>query len=109
MSTPDPQSPAVPPSAPGPGLPDASALLVDLRPAPLRAAAPLPALPNRVVTLTLDVIEDGGHGLTAGADEVVVLCERGVRSTLAARLLRADGVNASAYPGGVPALLRALP
>lgn len=85
--------------------------LLDLRPEPLRAAQPLGALlpHHRLVTLSLDEIEDARHGLTPADGPLLVLCERGVRSQLAARFLRADGLNAESYPGGVPALLRELP
>ncbi|WP_407570179.1 rhodanese-like domain-containing protein [Deinococcus altitudinis] len=92
------------PSAP---LPPPEDLLIDLRSGALRAATPLPPLPNRTLLLSLDDIEEGAHGLTAAAGTLLVVCERGVRSTLAARLLRAEGLNASAYEGGVPALLAA--
>lgn len=85
--------------------------LLDLRPESLRAAQPLGALMphHRLVTLSLDEIEDARHGLTPADGPLLVLCERGVRSQLAARFLRADGLNAESYPGGVPALLRELP
>ena len=89
-----------------PGPLPASATVVDLRPAELRFRDPLEKLvPNPVVPLTLEAIENGEHSLSG---EVVVVCERGIRSTLAARFLQADGVQARHYPGGVPALKRAL-
>ena len=88
-------------------LPPSDATLIDLRSDALRAATPLPPLPNRTLILSLDEIEEGAHGLTAAAGPLLVVCERGVRSTLAARLLRAEGLAASAYEGGVPALLAA--
>ena len=89
-------------------LPDPDVTLIDLRSADLRAAAPLPALPNRVLAVSLSEIEEGQHTLTRGLGPLLVVCERGVRSTLAARMLRADGLDAAAYEGGVPALLREL-
>ena len=88
-------------------LPPPDVLLIDLRSEVLRAAVPLPPLPNRTLLLSLDEIEEGVHGLTPAAGPLLVVCERGVRSTLAARLLRADGLDAFAYAGGVPALLAA--
>ncbi len=88
-------------------LPPPDALLIDLRSDALRTATPLPPLPNRTLILSLDEIEEGTHGLTAADGPLLVVCERGVRSTLAARLLRAEGLDASAYEGGVPALLAA--
>jgi rhodanese-related sulfurtransferase len=88
-------------------LPAPDVTIIDLRPANLRAASPLPALPNPVLALSLDDIEEGRHGLDVGTGPLLVICERGVRSSLAARLLRADGLDASASEGGVPALLRA--
>lgn len=89
-------------------LPDPRHLIIDLRPDALRQAEPLSALtpnPSRVVTLAQ--IEEGEHGLTPADSPLVVICERGVRSTLAARFLRADGLEAVAFPGGVPALRQA--
>ncbi|GGO18395.1 hypothetical protein GCM10008949_01580 [Deinococcus humi] len=81
--------------------------VVDLRPPELRLAQPLELLTTLpVVAVALDQIEDGAHGLTPQAGPLLVICERGVRSGLAAKYLRADGLDASAYPGGVPALLR---
>ena len=88
-------------------LPDSHLTLIDLRSSELRAAVPLPPLPNRVLAVSLLDIEEGTHGLSPAAGTLLVICERGVRSGLAARLLRADGLDASAYEGGVPALLRA--
>lgn len=80
--------------------------VVDLRPAELRFREPLERLiPNPIVPLSLEAIEEGRHGLSG---EVLVICERGLRSPLAARFLRADGLAARHYEGGVPALRRAL-
>ncbi|MFC4452733.1 rhodanese-like domain-containing protein [Deinococcus sonorensis] len=84
-------------------------LLIDLRPEPLRVRGPLePLVPNRVRAVTLEQIEAGTHGLTPDLGPLLVICERGIRSGLAARFLRSDGLDAEAYPGGVPALLEAL-
>jgi len=86
---------------------DPQHLVIDLRPEPLRAAEPLSALlPNPSRAVTLAQIEEGEHGLSADDGPLIVICERGVRSTLAARFLRADGLEAAALPGGVPALRR---
>ncbi|MCD0162779.1 MULTISPECIES: rhodanese-like domain-containing protein [unclassified Deinococcus] len=95
-----------PDSRPAP-LPD-GVTLIDLRPEPLRRPllSGLTAQPVRVVSL--DDIETGAHGLTRDLGPLLVVCERGVRSALAARYLRADGLDADAYPGGVPALQEAL-
>lgn len=83
--------------------------LIDLRPAELRLREPLSGLTSLpVLAVTLDAIEDGTHGLSADLGPLVVICERGARSGLAARYLQADGLQASAYPGGVPALRREL-
>lgn len=85
------------------------ATVIDLRPEDLRAAEPLgdlTTLPVRAVNL--QAIEDGAHGLTPDLGPLVVICERGVRSGLAARYLSADGLDARMYPGGVPALRAAL-
>ncbi|MBZ9712952.1 rhodanese-like domain-containing protein [Deinococcus multiflagellatus] len=87
-----------------PPLPD-GVTIIDLRPAALRAAEPLESLTERpVLAVSLDEIEAGSHRLTPAQGPLVVICERGVRSTLAAEYLRADGLDAQAYPGGVPAL-----
>lgn len=85
--------------------------LLDLRPAPLRAAQPLELLlpHHRLVSISMEEIEDARHGLTPADGPLLVVCERGVRSQLAARFLRSDGLSAESYPGGVPALLRDLP
>lgn len=87
----------------------AQALLIDLRPQELRFREPLEALtPLPVRPLTLEAIERGTHGLTPDLGPLVVVCERGPRSALAARLLQADGLDAAAYPGGLPGLRREL-
>ncbi|PNY82646.1 rhodanese-like domain-containing protein [Deinococcus koreensis] len=81
--------------------------LIDLRPPELRFQEPLERLTRLPIrTLTLAQIEEGTHGLQPADGPLVVICERGVRSGLAARFLRADGLDATAYPGGVPALKR---
>ncbi|GAA4007537.1 rhodanese-like domain-containing protein [Deinococcus rubellus] len=88
-------------------LPGPQYLVIDLRPGALQRAEPLSSLiPNPSRAVTLAQIEEGEHGLSAADGPLVVLCERGVRSTLAARFLRADGLEAVAFPGGVPALRR---
>lgn len=93
-----------------PPLPGSQVTLIDLRPQELRFADPLerllPQHPVRAVSLA--AIEQGQHGLTPADGPLLVLCERGVRSPLAARFLEADGLDAQVYPGGVPALKRAL-
>lgn len=87
-------------------LPD-GVTIVDIRPAELRFHDPLEnltALPIRAVTL--EHIEEGKHGLTPELGPLLVVCERGIRSGLAARFLRSDGLDARAFAGGVPALKR---
>lgn len=98
------------PDWPAPDLPAPEATLIDLRPQELRFAEPLERLlPGRQVrAVPLSAIERGQHGLSAADGPLVVLCERGARSPLAARFLQADGLLAQAYPGGIPALKRAL-
>ena len=88
-------------------LPPPDVTLIDLRSADLRASQPVD-LPNRALAVSLDDIEEGLHPLTPELGPLLVICERGVRSTLAARLLRSDGLDATAYEGGVPALVAAL-
>lgn len=66
--------------------------LIDLRPAAQREQKPLPD----AATLTLEQIEDGEHGLRPEQGPFVVLCERGTQADLAARYLRADGLDAKA-------------
>lgn len=85
-------------------LPDPALTIIDLRSDALRAAQPL-ALPNPVLAVSLAQIEEGTHGLTPELGPLLVVCERGARSGLAARLLRSDGLDASAFAGGVAALL----
>lgn len=83
--------------------------LIDLRPAELRFREPLERLSTLPVrAVTLEAIEGGTHGLGPDLGPLVVVCERGARSGLAARFLQADGLEATAYPGGVPALRREL-
>ncbi|MDO4263169.1 MAG: rhodanese-like domain-containing protein [Deinococcus sp.] len=91
-------------------LPAAHVTLIDLRPQELRFAEPLERLlPGHAVrAVALAAIEQGQHGLTPADGPLLVLCERGLRSPLAARFLQADGLSAEVYPGGVPALKRAL-
>ncbi|WP_293913315.1 rhodanese-like domain-containing protein [Deinococcus sp.] len=90
-------------------LPPRHVLMIDLRSEALRLAQPLEALiPNRSCALSLEQIEAGEHGLSAEDGPLLVICERGVRSGLAARFLRADRLDAAAYIGGVLALLLAL-
>lgn len=87
-------------------LPDPSVTLVDLRPQELRWREPLEGLlPNPVVALSLERIEKKEHGLTG---RVVVVCEIGLRSNVAAMYLRADGLDAQHLPGGVRALKQAV-
>lgn len=90
-----------------PLLPDAAVTVIDIRPQELRWAQPLDALlPNPVIISSLERIERKQHGLTG---TVVVVCEIGLRSNVAAMYLRADGVHASHVPGGVRALKQAAP
>lgn len=91
-----------------PSLP--SGHILDLRPQELRFAEPLERLlPEATIhTASLEAIEKGTHGLGHLTEPLTVLCERGVRSPLAVRFLQADGLEAQAYAGGVPALKRAL-
>lgn len=84
--------------------PDAT--LIDLRPEALRAAQPLGQYVNNpVLAVTLEAIEEGHHSLATVPGPLLVICERGVRSGLAARYLRADGLDAEHVPGGVAALM----
>ncbi|WP_425147096.1 rhodanese-like domain-containing protein [Deinococcus sp.] len=84
--------------------PDSAPTLIDLRAAAARAAQPL-TWPARVIALSLEQIEEGTHGLTPDLGPLLVVCERGARSGLAARLLRADGLEASAHAGGAAGLV----
>lgn len=88
----------------------AAALWIDLRPQELRFAEPLERwLPaQRVRAVSLAAIERGEHGLSVDDGPLRIICERGVRSPLAVRFLQADGLEAQAYAGGMPALKRAL-
>lgn len=73
---------------------------IDLRPSKQRAAAPL-APPEQVTALTLEQIEDGQHGLTSALGPLLVVCQRGTQADLAARYLRADGLDAQAWRGNL--------
>ena len=76
--------------------------VVDIRPQELRWKEPLEAfVSNEILVSSLEKIEKGGHGITG---RVVVVCEIGVRSRVAAMYLLADGVDASHLPGGVKRL-----
>jgi len=82
-------------------LPD-DVTLVDLRPQELRWADPLDRWFGRpAVVTTLERIERGDHGL---GGRLLIVCEIGQRSRLAAMYLRADGVEATSLPGGVRGL-----
>lgn len=80
--------------------------IVDLRAERLRLAEPLPA--QNVIPLTLEAIEDGQHGLSAALGPILVVCERGPRAALAARYLRADGLDAEYWRGTWQELRQAL-
>ncbi|GGK19912.1 hypothetical protein GCM10008955_11640 [Deinococcus malanensis] len=82
--------------------------VVDLRPDDLRQAQPLEGPGVLVIVLSLQAIEDGQHGLSQHSGPLLVVCERGVRSGLAARYLRADGLDAQAHPGGIDAFLQSV-
>lgn len=72
--------------------------IVDLRAEAERLARPLP--PGiRSRSLSLDTIEEGQHGLSPGSGTYLVVCQQGSRAALAARYLRADGLNAEAWRG----------
>ena len=66
-------------------------LLIDLRSPEERAARPL-RVPSRA--LSSDAIEDSAHGLGPEDGPLTVVCSRGTRADLAARYLRADGLDA---------------
>lgn len=90
--------------------PDAT--VVDIRPQELRFREPLEKLiPNPVVVSSLERIEKKEHGLNSQTlgGAVVVVCEVGLRSNVAAMYLRADGVEATHLPGGVRALKQSKP
>lgn len=80
--------------------------VVDLRSDAARQAEPLPAV--RLVVLSLDAIEDGQHSLKPEHGPLLVVCERGPRSSLAARYLRADGLQAEHWQGTPQELKQAL-
>lgn len=85
--------------------------IIDLRAAALRDTQPLPPqAPHQPapLALSLDDIEEGRHGLTASDGPLLVVCERGTRSALAARFLRADGLDARAWEGSWAELRAAL-
>lgn len=89
----------------GPFALDPEVTLVDIRPPELRFREPLSRLvSNPVLESSLERIEKKQHGLQG---RVVVVCELGLRSNVAALYLRADGVQAEHLPGGVRALKRA--
>lgn len=83
----------------------AQATIIDLRSAEQREAQPLPEA--QVIPLLLDDIEEGLAPLPAVGTYLVV-CERGARAALAARYLRADGLNAEAWRGTLTELQAAL-
>ncbi|SEJ22337.1 hypothetical protein SAMN04488058_10531 [Deinococcus reticulitermitis] len=64
--------------------------VIDLRRPEERERAPLPGS----VALTLEEIEDGAHGLRPEQGPFTVICTLGTRADLAARYLRADGLDA---------------
>ncbi len=77
----------------------ANVTVIDLRAEALRQCCEPLAHPN-VISLTLEQIEDAQHGLTPQHGPLLVVCERGSRSALAARYLRADGLDARHWEGG---------
>ncbi|AFZ68286.1 rhodanese-like domain-containing protein [Deinococcus peraridilitoris] len=78
--------------------------IVDIRAQELRFREPLEKLlANPVVPMSLERIEKKNHGLSG---RVVVVCEVGLRSNVAAMYLRADGLDAEHLPGGARALRR---
>ncbi len=78
-------------------------LIIDLRSTALRQRAPL-SQQWRQRAVSLEQIEAGTHGLSAADGPLLVVCERGVRSALAAQFLRADGLDVQHLPGGLTAL-----
>lgn len=84
----------------------ACATLIDLRPAAQRTALSLPGS-RPVLNLTLEAIEEGSTQLSK-QESYLVICERGPRSALAARYLRADGINAEAWRGTLEELQQIL-
>lgn len=86
-----------------------SLTLIDLRADAARRAAPLHASGDRrVLLLSLDEVEDGTHGLTPASGPLLIVCERGTRSQLAARYLRADGLDVQSWPGSWASFAAAL-
>lgn len=84
--------------------------VLDIRPAELRFARPLMGEgvpPEKILCAELRDIEAGRCPLPPGS-AVWVVCSLGPRAALAARYLRAAGVQARAYPGGEAALREAL-
>lgn len=83
--------------------------LIDLRAEATRRAQPLLGAGGwPTLALDLEEIEDGAHGLTPASGSLLVVCERGTRSQLAARYLRADGLDAQAWPGDWASFVAAL-
>lgn len=64
--------------------------VIDLRRPEERGRSPIPGS----IVLTLEEIEDGAHGLRAEQGPFTVVCNSGTRADLAARYLRADGLDA---------------
>ena len=56
----------------------------------------------------MDDIEEGRHTLTPAGGPYLVICERGAQAGLAARYLRADGLQAEAWKGNPAELQQAL-
>lgn len=65
----------------------------------LQAPAEALAYAGPVVYLTLEQIEDGQHGLSPEQGPFLVTCRNGNRAALAARYLRADGLQAGVWNG----------
>jgi adenylyltransferase/sulfurtransferase len=105
------EGPSTPADPPAPALVDITALdlalaldgtgawtTVDVRPADERATPPLPGALN----ISLTDVADGtaARALTAVPGPVAVYCHNGIRSLVAARQLRAQGVDAHHLVGG---------